>query len=112
MTATQTSTDNESAEKDRSFRKVAALAEEMIAAHGKDFTMGAFILAATATYLLPRYELVGQWPHQEFAPVRPPVNGSQTCSQWLGVAVAIIVLLTANAWEAHQIVTYGSTVIP
>lgn len=46
MTATQTSTGNDSAEKDLSFRKVAALAEEMIAAHGKDFTMGAFILAA------------------------------------------------------------------
>ncbi len=46
MTATQTSTDKESTEKDRSFRKVAALAEEMIAAHGKDFTMGAFVLAA------------------------------------------------------------------
>ena len=46
MTATRKSTDDESAEKDLSFRKVAALAEEMIAAHGMDFTMGAFILAA------------------------------------------------------------------
>jgi hypothetical protein len=32
--------------KDRFFREIAALSERMIAAHGKDFTMGALILAA------------------------------------------------------------------
>jgi hypothetical protein len=39
-----------SAEEDRSkdeyFARTAALAEEMIAAHGRDFTMGTLILAA------------------------------------------------------------------
>ncbi len=34
------------ASKDRFFGRLGALAEEMIAAHGKDFTMGALILAA------------------------------------------------------------------
>lgn len=32
--------------KDRLFRRIAELAEEMVAAHGKDFAMGALILAA------------------------------------------------------------------
>ena len=34
------------ASKDRFFGRLGALAEEMTAAHGKDFTMGALILAA------------------------------------------------------------------
>ena len=32
--------------KDAFFRRLGTLAEEMIAAHGKDFTMGTLILAA------------------------------------------------------------------
>lgn len=32
--------------KDAFFARIAALSEEMIAAHGKDFAMGAFVLAA------------------------------------------------------------------
>lgn len=36
----------EDASKDQFFERVGALAEEMIAAHGKDFTMGVLILAA------------------------------------------------------------------
>ena len=32
--------------KDRFFRRIAELAEEMVATHGKDFSMGALVLAA------------------------------------------------------------------
>lgn len=32
--------------KDRYFRRIAAIAEEMMDEHGKDFSMGAFVLAA------------------------------------------------------------------
>jgi len=32
--------------KDRFFRRLAEIAEEMVAAHGKDFSMGALVLAA------------------------------------------------------------------
>ena len=46
MTGAETSAVEDEAAKDESFRKVAALAEELIAAHGKDFTMGTLILAA------------------------------------------------------------------
>ena len=37
---------DEDASKDAFFQRVGALAEEMIAAHGKDFTMGTLVLAA------------------------------------------------------------------
>ncbi|HJS85591.1 MAG TPA: hypothetical protein VJ779_09030 [Acetobacteraceae bacterium] len=37
---------SDDASKDRFFGRLGTLAEEMIAAHGKDFTMGALILAA------------------------------------------------------------------
>jgi hypothetical protein len=36
---------DEDKSKDRFFERVGELAEEMIAAHGKDFTMGTLILA-------------------------------------------------------------------
>ena len=37
---------DEDKSKDAFFERIGALAEEMIAAHGKDFTMGALVLAA------------------------------------------------------------------
>lgn len=37
---------DEQSSKDRFFSRLGELAEEMISAHGKDFTMGALILAA------------------------------------------------------------------
>ncbi|MEA2770075.1 MAG: hypothetical protein QOD93_3037 [Acetobacteraceae bacterium] len=37
---------DEDKSKDRFFERVGELAEEMIAAHGKEFTMGTLILAA------------------------------------------------------------------
>lgn len=36
----------EEASKDRFFERVGTLAEEMIAAHGREFTMGTLVLAA------------------------------------------------------------------
>lgn len=41
-----TDPDPESASKDRFYARLSALADEMIEAHGKDFTMGSLILAA------------------------------------------------------------------
>ncbi len=41
-----TSTDNVAESKDGFFEEIAALAQRMIAEHGREFTMGAFILAA------------------------------------------------------------------
>jgi hypothetical protein len=44
MTANPAS--DEEASKDEFFKRLANLSEEMIAAHGEDFTMGALILGA------------------------------------------------------------------
>lgn len=44
MTAAQTT--NEAESKDQFFRELAELSERMIAAHGKEFSMGALVLAA------------------------------------------------------------------
>lgn len=41
-----TATDNIAESKDTFFEEIAVLAERMIAEHGRDFAMGAFILAA------------------------------------------------------------------
>ena len=38
--------DNETASKDVFFKQLASIANEMTAAHGKDFAMGALVLAA------------------------------------------------------------------
>ena len=40
-----TDADAESASKDRFYERLSALADEMIEAHGKDFTMGSLILS-------------------------------------------------------------------
>ncbi len=42
----QTELTAEDKSKDAFFEKIAKLSEEMVAAHGKDFSMGALILAA------------------------------------------------------------------
>ncbi|GMO11341.1 MULTISPECIES: hypothetical protein [Bradyrhizobium] len=44
MTVTEAS--NEAASKDQFFKELAELSERMIAAHGKEFSMGALVLAA------------------------------------------------------------------
>lgn len=44
MTAAQSQSEAES--KDQFFKELAELSERMIAAHGKDFSMGALVLAA------------------------------------------------------------------
>jgi len=44
MTLTEAS--NEAASKDQFFKELAELSERMIAAHGKEFSMGALVLAA------------------------------------------------------------------
>lgn len=43
---TQSQTTEEDISKDRFFERLGTLAQEMIDAHGKDFTMGTLVLAA------------------------------------------------------------------
>jgi hypothetical protein len=65
----------------------------------------AFILAAVATYSLPRYELKGRWPRETIEPILPKPSFFLTGEEWAGLALAVLILIAANAWEAYQIVT-------
>lgn len=65
----------------------------------------AYILAAAATYHLPRYTLQGRWPRQQLVSIPLGERLVATNEQWLGLGGAVVILLLANAWEAYQIVT-------
>lgn len=52
----------EDTSKDRFFQRVGLLAEEMIAAHGKDFAMGTLVLAAR---FIAEGKPLGERPHQD-----------------------------------------------
>jgi hypothetical protein len=69
------------------------------------YEIAAFILAAVATYSLPRYELKGRWLRERILSIPPTKRRAFTKRQWVGLGVAIVVLLAANAWEAHRIVS-------
>jgi hypothetical protein len=74
------------------------------------YEISAYILAAVATHSLPRYELEGRWFRERLRSIPPADRRSLTGDQWIGVGMAIILLLIANGWEAHQIVSqYAAT---
>ena len=56
---------DEDASKDRFFERVGELAQEMIAAHGKDFAMGVLILTAR---FIAEGKPVGHQPGESEAP--------------------------------------------
>jgi hypothetical protein len=70
------------------------------------YEIAAFALAATATNGIARWRLRGRWPRQVLESVpaksRPRLAGERL----VGIAAAALVLLAANAWEAHGIVSY------
>ncbi|MEX3010568.1 hypothetical protein [Hoeflea sp. TYP-13] len=56
----ETQLTDEEKSKDAFFRRIAAIGDEMVASHGKDFATGAFVLAARWIY-----EGEPNKPHQE-----------------------------------------------
>jgi len=68
------------------------------------FEMAAFTLLAVATYSINLYEVTRFIP-PTYEPVTPKPKFSLTLDQWVGLGLAIVVLLTANAREAYMIVT-------
>jgi hypothetical protein len=66
------------------------------------YELAAYVLTATATYGIGRWQLVGRWPHSTAArlapkpvPVRPIL---------LGMGAATVLLFAMAAWEAHRII--------
>lgn len=67
------------------------------------YEMAAMTLAAVATYSLPLYD-VKRFIPPTYEPIAPTPNLALTFEQWVGLGLAIAVLLAANAWEAYMIV--------
>jgi len=72
------------------------------------YEIAAFILLAAATYPISKYQIKGRWPRQKLEPLVPHAGSCLSREERLGLVVAILVLLAANAWEAYQITTYPS----
>ncbi len=67
------------------------------------YEITAYILAATATYGLSRYQLQGQWPKQTVTALQ---GGKPSRETAIGVALAVLILLAANAFEAYRVMLY------
>lgn len=65
----------------------------------------AYLLAATATLSIARWTLRGRWPRQTLERWGPIAGQRMGQAEWVGLALAGILLLAANAWEALQIIT-------
>jgi len=68
------------------------------------YEMAAFTLVAVATYSINLYKVTRLIP-PTYEPVTPKPKFSLILEQWVGLGLAIAVLLAANAWEAYMIVT-------
>jgi len=66
------------------------------------YEMAAFTLVAAATYSINLYEVTRFVP-PTYEPVTPKPKFSLTLEQWIGLGLAIAVLLAANAREAYMI---------
>jgi len=68
------------------------------------YELAALTLVAVATYSINLYEVTRFIP-PTYEPITPTPKLALTVEQWVGLALAIAVLLTANAREAYMIVT-------
>lgn len=68
------------------------------------YEIAAFTLVAVATYSINLYKVTRFIP-PTYEPIIPKPKFSLTLEQWIGLGLAIAVLLAANAREAYMIVT-------
>jgi hypothetical protein len=68
------------------------------------YEIAAFTLVAAATYSINLYDVTRFIP-PTYEPVTPKPEFSLTLEQWVGLGLAIAVLLAANAREAYMIVS-------
>ncbi len=67
------------------------------------YEIAALTLASVATYSINLYEVTRFIP-ATYTPVTPKPKFSLTLEQWIGLGLAIVILLAANAREAYMIV--------
>jgi hypothetical protein len=63
----------------------------------------AYVLAAAATASISKYHLVGKWPKQTIEAIVPPQARSVIQERYVGISVAITILLITCGWEAYRI---------
>jgi hypothetical protein len=68
------------------------------------YEMTAYILAAAATYSLSLYRGERLFPPQS-EPILPKPEFSLTRADYIGMCLAVLVLIAADAWEAQMIVS-------
>jgi hypothetical protein len=68
------------------------------------YEMAAYVLVAVATCSINLYE-VKRFVPLAYEPVIPTPGLSLALDQWIGAGLAIVILIAANAWEAHMVVT-------
>jgi len=74
--------------------------------HSGPYEIAAYVLAAAATYSLPRYKIEGPWLREKAEPIPPADRPAFRTEQWIGLGLSVILLLGACAWEAYGIVTH------
>jgi len=67
------------------------------------YELAAYILAATATCGIGRWQLVGRWPRSTAPRIDPKPRPLSLPQQWLGLGVATATLLATAAWEASRV---------
>ena len=70
------------------------------------YEIAAYILAATATHSIAKYRLKGRWPKQTSEVIVSDHTFRLAREQWIGLVLAIAILLVSNAWEAYRIMLY------
>ena len=76
-----------------------------VLARSGPYEISAYILAATATASISRWTLRGRWPRQTVEHWEPDRGHRMSRVEWAGLVLAGVLLVTANAWEAFQIIT-------
>ena len=62
----------------------------------------AYVLAAAATFSIPRYRLLGSMFKQTVQTIVPPKTKAVIVERFIGVLLAIIILVIACGWEAYR----------
>lgn len=70
------------------------------------YEIAASILATTATYSIAKYQLNGRWSKQTSEARVSDHAFRLEREQWIGLVLAIAILLVSNAWEAYRIMLY------
>jgi hypothetical protein len=67
------------------------------------YEIAAYVLAATATISVSKYRLAGKWPKQTLEALLPPQAKSVLRESYVGLILAIALLIIASGWEAYRI---------